>query len=74
MAKPDKFSRTAIRERDIRVAAINTSELKNTPEARVIRQLARQIEQLSQDLKGERLAWFSQFPGLNQDILAAIKP
>lgn len=33
-----------------------------------------QIEQLSQDLKRERLGWFSQFPSLNQDILNAIKP
>ncbi len=33
-----------------------------------------QIEQLSQDLKSERLAWLSQFSPLNQDILNAIKP
>ncbi len=33
-----------------------------------------QIEQLSQDLKRERLTWLSQFPALNQDILTAIKP
>jgi len=33
-----------------------------------------QIEQLSQDLKRERLGWLSQFPALNQDILNAIKP
>jgi len=33
-----------------------------------------QIEQLSQDLKRERLTWLSQFPALNQDILAMIKP
>jgi phosphoenolpyruvate carboxykinase (ATP) len=31
-----------------------------------------QIEQLSQDLKRERLAWLSQFPSLHQDILTAI--
>jgi len=33
-----------------------------------------QIEQLSQDLKRERLAWLAQFPSLSQDILNAIKP
>ena len=33
-----------------------------------------QIEQLSQDLKRERLTWLAQFPSLNQDILNAIKP
>jgi len=33
-----------------------------------------QIEQLSQNLKRERLAWLSQFPALNQDILTAINP
>jgi len=33
-----------------------------------------QIERLSQDLKGERLTWLAQFPGLNRDILTAIKP
>jgi phosphoenolpyruvate carboxykinase (ATP) len=33
-----------------------------------------QIEQLSQNLKRERLAWLSQFSALNQDILAAINP
>jgi len=32
-----------------------------------------QIEQLSQNLKTERLAWLSRFPALNQDILAAVK-
>jgi len=32
-----------------------------------------QIEQLSNDLKRERLAWLSQFPSSNQDILTAIK-
>jgi len=32
-----------------------------------------QIEQLSQDLKRERLTWLSQFAGLNQDVLSAIK-
>jgi len=33
-----------------------------------------QLEKLSRDLKRERLAWLSQFPSLNQDILNAIKP
>ena len=33
-----------------------------------------QIEQLSGELKKERLAWLSQFPGLNQSILDTIKP
>jgi len=33
-----------------------------------------QIEQLSQNLKRERLAWLSQFPALNHDILTAINP
>ena len=33
-----------------------------------------QIEQLSQDLKRERLAWLAQFSSLNQDILNAIEP
>ena len=33
-----------------------------------------QIEQLSQSLKIERLAWLSQFPSLSLDILQAIKP
>jgi len=33
-----------------------------------------QIEQLSHDLKRERLAWLSQFPSLNSDILTAINP
>ena len=33
-----------------------------------------QIEQLSQSLKTERLAWLSQFPSLSLDILQAIKP
>ncbi len=33
-----------------------------------------QIEQLSQDLKKERIAWLSQFPSLNQGVLNAIKP
>ncbi len=33
-----------------------------------------QIDELSQDLKRERLAWLSQFPSLNQDILSAVKP
>ncbi|MFC1902607.1 phosphoenolpyruvate carboxykinase [Chloroflexota bacterium] len=33
-----------------------------------------QIEKLSNDLKRERLAWLSQFPSLNPDILNAIKP
>jgi len=33
-----------------------------------------QIEQLSQNLKRERLAWLSQFPALNQNILTAINP
>jgi len=33
-----------------------------------------QVEQLSDQLKRERLSWLSQFPGLNQDIMVAIKP
>lgn len=33
-----------------------------------------QLEQLSQDLKKERLDWFTQFPSLNQDILNTLKP
>jgi len=33
-----------------------------------------QIEQLSDQLKRERLSWLSQFPSLNQDIMKAIKP
>ncbi len=32
-----------------------------------------QIEQLSYDLRRERLNWLSQFPSLNQDILSAVK-
>ena len=32
-----------------------------------------QIEQLSNDLKEERLVWLSQFPALNQDVLNAVK-
>ncbi len=32
-----------------------------------------QIEQLSQDLKRERLTWFEQFPSLSKDILTAVK-
>jgi len=32
-----------------------------------------QVEQLSHELKRERLAWLSQFPDLNQDILTAIE-
>jgi len=31
-----------------------------------------QIEQLSHDVKRERLAWLAQFPSLNKDILTAI--
>ena len=33
-----------------------------------------QLEQLSRDLKRERLAWLSRFPSLDQDILKAVKP
>ncbi len=33
-----------------------------------------QIQQLSEDLKQERLEWLSQFHRLNQDIINAIKP
>lgn len=33
-----------------------------------------QIDELSKNLKNERLNWLSQFPGLNQDILRAISP
>ena len=33
-----------------------------------------QIQQLSEDLKQERLEWLSQFHGLNQDIINAIAP
>ncbi len=33
-----------------------------------------QIQELSEDLKQERLEWLSQFHGLNQDIINAIAP
>jgi phosphoenolpyruvate carboxykinase (ATP) len=33
-----------------------------------------QIHELSGNLKTERLSWLSQFPGLNSDILSALKP
>ena len=33
-----------------------------------------QIQERSEDLKRERLEWLSQFPGLNRDIINAIKP
>ena len=33
-----------------------------------------QIDELSQNLKNERLNWLSQFPGLNGDILKALNP
>jgi phosphoenolpyruvate carboxykinase (ATP) len=33
-----------------------------------------QIEQLSHDLKRERLGWLAQFPSLDKDILNAVKP
>ena len=33
-----------------------------------------QIQQLSENLKQERLEWLSQFHGLDQDIISAIKP
>ena len=33
-----------------------------------------QVEQLSHDLQRERLAWLSQFPSLDQNILSAIRP
>ncbi len=35
---------------------------------------AEQIQELSEDLKQERLEWLSQFRGLNQDIINAIAP
>ena len=35
---------------------------------------AEQIQELSADLKTERLEWLSQFRGLNPDIIAAIQP
>ncbi|MFC1980285.1 phosphoenolpyruvate carboxykinase, partial [Chloroflexota bacterium] len=35
---------------------------------------AEQIEQLSQDLKRERLDWLSRFPSLDEGILNAIRP
>jgi len=33
-----------------------------------------QIKEISEDLKGERLEWLSQFPGLDKDIINALKP
>jgi len=33
-----------------------------------------QIEELSEDLKQERLKWLSQFHGLNRDIINALRP
>jgi len=33
-----------------------------------------QIQELSEELKQERLVWLSQFHGLNQDIINALKP
>ena len=33
-----------------------------------------QIDELSKNLKNERVNWLSQFPGLNRDILRAINP
>ena len=33
-----------------------------------------QIDELSHNLKNERLNWLSQFPGLNGDILKALNP
>jgi phosphoenolpyruvate carboxykinase (ATP) len=33
-----------------------------------------QIQELSEDLKQERLEWLAQFPGLDKDITSAIKP
>ena len=33
-----------------------------------------QIDELSNNLKNERVNWLSQFPGLNRDILRAINP
>ena len=33
-----------------------------------------QIEELSQNLKSERIDWLTQFPGLNRDILQALNP
>ncbi len=33
-----------------------------------------QIQELSKDLKRERLEWLSQFHGLNRDIISALKP
>ncbi len=36
--------------------------------------LEEEIDELSENLKRERLEWLSQFPGLNQDITNAIMP
>jgi len=33
-----------------------------------------QIDELSQNLRNERVNWLSQFPGLNRDILRALNP
>ena len=33
-----------------------------------------QIQQSSEDLKQERLEWLPRFPGLNRDIVNALKP
>jgi len=33
-----------------------------------------QIQELQEDLKQERLEWLSRFPGLNRDIVTALKP
>jgi len=33
-----------------------------------------QIQEISEDLKRERLEWLAQFPGLNSEIISALKP
>ena len=33
-----------------------------------------QVQELSENLKRERLEWLAQFPGLNLDIIRAVKP
>ena len=33
-----------------------------------------QVKELSENLKRERVEWLSQFPGLDMDIIKAVKP
>ena len=39
-----------------------------------IRITEEQIQELSEDLKQERLRWLARFHGLNQDVVNAIRP